>query len=92
MIRQKPASKWSILSANISRDCIDPSNEQFHELLAAGFDDWSESNCIIYEMFFYYPNCTIYDLPGIKPAINKGKKIGKLDLPIIGNYPGILFH
>ncbi len=73
--RKQPVS-FSILKRSQTlekhSDCLVPTSIMYQTLLEAGFDDYTEKNCIYYHLQNILPNCTILNLKGYNSSQKKG--------------------
>ena len=56
-------------------DCVDKTNKLYQNVVNAGFDDYTQSNCIAYQYKNMFPNCTTINMFGYNSSVKKGNKL-----------------
>ena len=59
-------------SARPSYDCLDASSVHYQKVLATGFENYSQPNCILSHYQSFIPNCTVFNKNGYNSTEKKG--------------------
>ena len=54
-------------------ECVDQSNKIYQSVIKAGYDYYTQSNCISYHFQYLIPNCTTINLDGYNSSAPKGE-------------------
>jgi len=61
-----------IPSSMQNSDCLDSTSQVYKEVLAAGFESYTETNCVFYHFQTYFTHCAIANIHGYNSTAKKG--------------------